>query len=101
MKVGARTKDEEQEIVKRALAMLHGGRILAEPSRMDDFDIETQEKPMPTPETLAVSVLAENEPDEAGSILAIWEEAFGMTLDRERVAKHLEHLRQWQSRWVT
>ena len=51
-------------------------------------------------ECLAASVLAENEPDEASSILAIWEEAFDITLDRERVAKHLEHLRQWQSRWA-
>lgn len=47
----------------------------------------------PTPETLAASVLAENEPDEVGSILAIWEEAFGITLDRDRVARHLEHPR--------
>lgn len=56
-------------------------------------------EPKATTEALAASVLAENEPHEAGSILAIWEEVFGMTLNRERVTKHLEGLRQWQSRW--
>lgn len=53
-----------------------------------------------TIEALAASIFAEVQPDEAGSILAIWEEVFGMTLDRERVAKHLEHLRQWRSQWT-
>ncbi|MBI2361026.1 MAG: hypothetical protein HYV04_19330 [Deltaproteobacteria bacterium] len=53
----------------------------------------------PTTEALAASVLAENEPDEAGSILAIWEEVFDLRLDREKVTGHLEALRQWQRRW--
>ena len=52
-----------------------------------------------TPEALAVSVLAETEPDEAGKILRVWRETFGMDLDRDRVTRQLQDLRQWQSRW--
>lgn len=87
-------KAEQGEVVKRALAMLHSkpGPAFESPPR--DWT-----EPKPSAETLAASVLAESKPDEAISILAIWEEVFGMTLDRQRVAKHLEGLRQWQSRW--
>jgi len=93
-------KAEQSEVVKRALAMLHSR---PEPSPIRPSEGRTAEAPEvqeATPELLAASLLAENEPDEAGSILAIWEDVFGMTLDREQVAKHLERLRQWQSRWV-
>lgn len=61
---------------------------------------EGETEPQPTTiEALTVSLLAEIGPDEVGSILAIWEGVFGMTLDRKRVAKHLEGLRRWQRRW--
>ncbi len=51
-------------------------------------------------EALAVSVLAEIEVDEAGEILRVWKDTFGMDLDRDRVTRHLEDLRRWQSRWT-
>lgn len=54
----------------------------------------------PTPETLAASLLAENEPDEVQGILAVWRDIFGIELDRDRVADCLRSLREWQSRWV-
>ncbi|OGP98902.1 MAG: hypothetical protein A2W10_04335 [Deltaproteobacteria bacterium RBG_16_55_12] len=54
----------------------------------------------PTPETLAASLLVENEPDEVETILAVWRDIFGMRLDRDQVVRHLEGLRRWQSRWA-
>ena len=50
-------------------------------------------------EKLAASILAENQPDEVGEILRVWKETFGMDLDRARVTKQLQDLREWQSRW--
>ncbi len=89
-------KSEQSEIVKRALAMLHNR---PEPTPNLSGEGGTGEF-KPTTEALAVSVLVETEPHEVGQILAIWQKVFGMTLDREQVAKHLERLRQWQSRWA-
>ena len=51
-------------------------------------------------EGLAVSVLAEHEPDEVSCILAVWRDLFGMQLDRRRVEIHLKELRKWQNRWL-
>ncbi len=53
-----------------------------------------------SPEILVASVLAETKPDEVGQILTVWEELFGLRLDRQRVSNHLKALRQWQSQWV-
>ena len=50
-------------------------------------------------EKLAASILAENQPGEVGEILRVWKETFGMDLDRARVTKQLQDLREWQSRW--
>ena len=72
---------------------LRGGNILAQQVP------ETEPHNKFCPESLAVSVLAETPPDEAGKILAVWEDLFGLRLDRERVARRLEDLRQWQKRW--
>ena len=92
---------ERKEIVKRALAMLHGGQISDQPSQTDDIDIDTVDtKPeTPTPETLAASILTENEPDEVDSILRIWSDLFGKRVDHETVRNQLAALREWQGRW--
>jgi len=53
-----RTERDEKEIVKRALAMLHGGETLDRPSQTECPDMRTADlRPQPaTPETLAASV---------------------------------------------
>ncbi len=52
-----------------------------------------------SPEVVARSILAENETEEAGLILAIWKELFGLRLDREKVLHQLRGLRQWEGQW--
>jgi len=91
-----RTREEEREIVKRALAMLHGspkpeqgGQQIAEP-----------EPEAGTAETIAVSILVESKPDEANRIVAVWKELFGMSLKSEEVRSHLAAIRKWQSQWM-
>jgi hypothetical protein len=54
----------------------------------------------PEAEKLAASVLAENHPSEADAIMRVWRDLFGMDLDRDRVARHLENIRRWQSQWT-
>lgn len=99
-----KARAEEKEIVKRALAMLHSGRILDQPTQVGDPDIGTDIDDIHdggskvTPETLAASILPEATPDEVGFILKAWE-GFGIHLDRKRVSIQLEELRRWQSRW--
>ncbi len=51
-------------------------------------------------EGLAVSVLAEHEPDEVSRILAVWQEMFGIKQDRKRIENHLKTIREWQRRRV-
>ncbi len=91
-----RTREEEREIVKRALALLHGspkpeqgGQRIAEP-----------EPEAGTAETIAVSILAESKPDEAGRIVAVWKKLFGVSLKSEEVRDHLSAIRTWQSQWT-
>ena len=60
---------------------------------------DPQDKSRSTPEAIAVSVLAESSPAEASQILAVWKNLFGMDLDRQRIGRHLEALREWQRRW--
>ena len=90
-------KAEQSEIVKRALAMLHGNMI---PDQASQAETGGQEQTKPTAELLAISVLAEHEPDEVSCILAVWRDLFGMQLDRRRVETHLKELRKWQNRWL-
>ena len=92
---------ERKEIVKRALAMLHGGQISDQPSQTDAIDTVDAKPETPTPETLAVSILAENGPDEVDSILRVWSELFGMRLNPERVRDQLEMLREWPGQWTS
>jgi hypothetical protein len=76
-------KKEPSELVKRALAILSG-------------KVESAEIPPESADQLAVSVLTDNEPDEIGQILEVWQRTFGMTLNRDRVVNHLRSLREWQ-----
>ena len=66
----------------------------------DSREIAQAESPPVSAEGLAVSVLAEHEPDEVSCILAVWRDFFGMQLDRRRVETHLKELRKWQNRWL-
>jgi uncharacterized protein YmfQ (DUF2313 family) len=50
------------------------------------------------PETIAVSLLVENDSDEAEQILDAWQRLFGITLDRHVVTDHLKRLRRWERR---
>jgi len=96
-----KARAEEKEIVKRALAMLHGGQTLEQPSQTECPNIRTADpKPQPvTPETLAAAVLVENTPDEVSRILTAWREFFGIRLDRAKVTNQLNAQRQWQDQW--
>jgi hypothetical protein len=38
-----------------------------------------------------------SEHDEVTRILGIWKEVFGMTLDRERVTRHLGEIKTWEA----
>jgi len=91
-----RTREEEKEIVKRALALLHGG---PKPEQVGQ-QIAEPEPEAGTPETIAASILAESKPDEAALIVDAWQRYFGTWLPREGVLKQLEGIRKWQSRWV-
>jgi len=53
-----------------------------------------------TPETLATSILAGHNPDEANRIVAVWKKLFGVSLNSEEVKNQLAALRKWQSRWM-
>lgn len=52
-----------------------------------------------TPEVLAVSVLAEIQPDEAHRIVTMWRDLLGVKLDPGKVREHLQALSNWQSQW--
>jgi len=91
-----RTKEEEKEIVRRALAMLRP-RGLAEEAQ----DGERESGQVVTRlevETLAASILPESKEDEVNRILNVWKNIFGINLDETRVIRHLTGLREWQSR---
>ncbi len=98
-----KAREEEKEIVKRALAMLHSGRILDQPTRVGGPDIDDthDDGSRVTPEALAASVLAENTSEEVDRILKVWSELFGMRLDHETVRKQLVAIRKWQSQWTS
>ncbi len=66
----------------------------------DSREIAQAESQPVSAEGLAVSVLAEHEPDGVSRILAVWRDLFGMQLDRRRVEIHLKELRKWQNRWL-
>ncbi len=99
-----RTREEEREIVKRALALLHGS------PKPEQQDRQIGEPEAGTAETLAASVLAENKPDEVAQILAIWRDLGIKDLDGQRVrqgcnpqerkpvGEHLADLRSWQNK---
>jgi len=53
-----------------------------------------------TPESLATSILAGHNPDEANRIVAVWKKLFGVSLNSEEVRNQLTALRKWQSRWM-
>jgi len=53
-----------------------------------------------TPESLATSILAGHNPDEANRIVAVWKKLFGVSLNSEEVKNQLAALRKWQSRWM-
>ena len=92
---------QHREEVKMILAMLHSRAEPIPKTPAQEGQEEGEAEPQATtPEALAVSVLAEIEPDEVGQILRVWKETFGMDLDRDRVTKNLGGLRKWQSRWV-
>ncbi len=94
-----RAEVERKEIVKRALAMLHGG------PKTEQQDQQIGEPEAETAETLAASVLAESGPDEVAQILTIWR-GFGIKdLDGQRIREglepireHLASLRSWKSK---
>ncbi len=86
-----RAEVERKEIVKRALAMLHGG------PKTEQQDQQIGEPEAVSAEALAASVMAENEPDEVDSILRVWSDLFNIRLDRETVRKQLAAIRKWQS----
>jgi len=95
-----RTREEEREIVKRALALLHGS---PKPSQAEGPDIESSRALGPgttTPETVAASILVDHKPNEANRIVAVWKELFGMSLKSEEVRSHLAAIRKWQSQWM-
>lgn len=75
------------------IAFLHGGL------KIEDLLHKTQPKAT-SPETMAASVLAGNHTDEIAGILAIWRQLFGIELDNKIVATQLEHIRQWQGKWM-
>lgn len=91
-----RTEREEKEIVKRALALLHGGPK----TERQDQQIGEPKPEAGTVETIAASILAENKQDEAALIVDAWQRYFGTWLPKEGVLKQLEGIRKWQSRWV-
>ena len=94
-------KAEKSEVVKRALTMLHSRPELVPRSPVQEAQEEGEAKPQAiTPEALAASILAENQPGEVGEILRVWKKTFGMDLDRERVARHLEGLTEWKKKWA-
>jgi len=92
---------ERKEIIKRALAMLHDGQTLdRDEVRLSEPDNEIEHMPeTATAETFAVSVLAENGPDEVDAILRVWSDLFGKRLHHESVRKQLAALREWQRLW--
>ena len=47
-----------------------------------------------------VSLRAEEEADEIGQILVIWDMAFGQRLKAKKVREHLAELRKWQRSWA-
>ena len=86
MSVGA----VQSEIVKRALALLHGGVSVQ--------DRDEGAKAV-TPETVATQVLAEYEPPEADRIVRAWRDITGTHLNPDRVREQLEALRKWEGSW--
>ena len=91
-----KARAEGREIVKRALALLHGGPKLEQVGQQ----IAEPEPEAGTAETIAVSILAESKPDEANRIVAVWKKLFGVSLNSEEVRNQLVALRKWQSRWM-
>ena len=91
-----RTREEEKEIVKRALALLHGG---PKPEQVGQ-QIAEPEPEAGSPETIAASILAESKPDEANRIVAVWKKLFGVSLKSEEVRDQLAALGEWQKRWM-
>ncbi len=93
------------EVIKKALAMLHGKAGTTPEGQGDPLTVEivkekkTLDYRTTQTESLATRVLAEFEPAEAVRIAAVWRNVFGIALDSERVRKHLESLRQWQKQW--
>ena len=77
--------------------MLHGNKI---PGQASHAETGGQEQAKPSADLLAASMLAEHEPDEVSCILAVWQDLFGMQLNRGIVTEHLRELRKWQSRWL-
>ena len=45
-----------------------------------------------------IPVIPETEPDDIGRILRFWKDTFGVSLNKERVRKHLETLRRWEAK---
>jgi len=80
--------------------ILHRVRGTDEGVSADSREIAQAESQPVSAEGLAVSVLAEHEPDEVSRSLAVWRKVFGMQFDRRRVEAHLEELRAWQNRWL-
>ena len=79
----------DKELLEKAQAVMRQAApepaVKAEPAELE-------------PEPLAAQILADNEPNEVTQILDVWQRVFGMKLDRERVARHLAMLANWQSR---
>ena len=84
-----RSKEEQEQIIKRALSV---SSVEAPEPQLPAVKTECPAEP------LAAQILADNEPNEVTQILDVWQRVFGMKLDRERVARHLAMLANWQSR---
>ena len=69
----------------------------SEGASREDSPRQISEPKSPTAETLAASILAENEPNEVDSILRVWE-SLGKNLDRTKILKQLEDLKTWRTR---
>lgn len=80
--------------------ILHRVRGTDEGVSDDPREIAQAESQPVSAEGLAVSVLAEHEPEEVSRILVVWQEMFGIKQDRKRIENHLKTIREWQRRWV-
>ncbi len=93
------------ELAKKAERKLRRGRTwisesLPPSDRTVELEADHPRSECPTPEVLTALVLSEFRPDEVVKIIAAWHNIFGIQLDPEKVRRHLEGLRKWQSEWM-